>query len=190
MQKPYLRVRRGLIGLCCLLIATAGVAYAAFMSNDVQIPHNTIGTASAHLELSGDGEHFSRQLDGYEFTNLVPGAEPSGERQIFLRNTGSTRLHLSLLLTQPVVTQGGAGHLNLHDVHVGLTPGGTADLLSYSFESFADGQPKLFGPVLEPGQMTALTLQAWIGEGALTDTTEQVVLEDFSMIFGGSPEVV
>jgi len=117
-----LPVVRVIAVLSAVGIVSSLVTFAAIQSTGNALTGNTIQTATANLQISRDGNTYSDNVAGFNFTGLVPGgpAQPAASTYtVYLRNTGTAALRLSL--TVPVVPSV-TGTVDLSKVMVCLTP--------------------------------------------------------------------
>ncbi len=111
----------GVIAVVVLLVS--GVTFAALQSQQAVLKGNSIQTAMADLRLSKDGATYSSSVDGYTFSNIIPGggAFPANGNPIYLMNNGSTTLALKMSLNSGLTNP---DNVDLTKVHVTLTPSG------------------------------------------------------------------
>ncbi len=109
--------------IAAVVVLVSGVTFAALQSQQAVLKGNSIQTAVADLKLSKDGANYASSLDGYTFSNLIPGggAFPANGNPIYLMNNGSTTLALKLSLNPGLTNPDG---VDLTKVHVTLTPSG------------------------------------------------------------------
>lgn len=104
-----------------LTVSMGGVAYAALQSQTVTLTGNSIQTASAGLQVSGNGTTFATSQAGFNFADIIPGgsAVPANGNLAYLRNVGSTALAVKMMVTG---TPANLDNVDLSKVHVIITP--------------------------------------------------------------------
>ncbi len=110
------------IGITAVVLSiVGGVTFGTLQSQAALLKGNTIQTAIASLQLSGDGTNYSSQLEGYNFGNLVPGgqAQPTNGYPIYLKNVGTTPLAIKLSVASGFSNP---NNVDLSKVHVILSP--------------------------------------------------------------------
>jgi len=110
--------KRLVAGAAVLALAVGGVAFALLQSS-ADLTGNSIQTDSAGLFISKDTAIYSVSANGYAFTHVVPGFQPSQAEPVFLENTGSASLALKLSAAKPPTNP---DNIDLSKVKVVLTP--------------------------------------------------------------------
>jgi hypothetical protein len=164
------KVRKHIIGIAAvIIIAAGGLAFALLQSRSV-ITGNTISTASANLLVSADGTHYSQTIPGFSFDGIIPGgyAAPAGGYPIYLKNTGTTPLDLSLAVEDAPSNPDSA---DLNDINFGLTDvsGNTAPR-GFILQLLMNGGLPIEGE-LAPGATRQYKLQALAAHEAALGTT-------------------
>lgn len=119
-QKLPITIKAAVIVLSIIAVS-GGVSYAALYSQQAKLTGNTIQTATANLQLSNDGTHYSDTLVGYTFNGIVPGgpAVPSDGNVVCVKNTGDSPLALKFAITSTPLNPEA---VDLLKVHVIVTP--------------------------------------------------------------------
>ena len=185
MKRLTIPVRRTFLVACISTLVLLGAVYAALLSNFSIVGGSSITSASAYLRVSTDGDHYSEQVSGFDFTNIMPGLnlQPVPGKLVSLRNDGSSRLELHLNV-DPLQ----ASNIDLNHVFLAFTRADTGNLDQYSLSSLTSGHLTRLGVVLNPGQHIDYRLQVRIDEGAIPNTTQPVVLSGINLVFDGSTE--
>jgi hypothetical protein len=101
-----------------LTLAIGGLAFALLQS-EAKLTGNTVQTDSAGLLISRDNIIYGGSTNGYAFTHVIPGSQPSQAERLFLQNTGSAALDIKLRTTSP---PSNPDNIDLSKVKVILTP--------------------------------------------------------------------
>lgn len=167
--------------------AGGGVSFAALISQQAKLAGNTIQTATANLQISGDGTNFSNTQPGFVFSNLVPGAQasPASGYPIYLKNTGGTPLALQIAISSLPTNP---DSIDLSKVHVILAPtsGGSVQNLTIQslIGSYPSGGQSILSPaLLMPGTTAQYKLQIMMDADAVNGPSASINNVDFS--FGG-----
>lgn len=181
-------IRRTVIAVCVIVLAVGGVAYATLFSNLASVGGNTISTTSANLKVSTDGSHYAAQVDGFDFSNIMPGQQlqPAEGKTIFLRNDGTTRLTLNVSANP--LTINADNSIDTSRVYMAFTRANTSDAQQLALSTLTSGQASPLSYTLNPGQEVAYRLQVRVDEGAVSDTTTQSVIGGLTLIFDGAAE--
>ncbi|HET7059801.1 MAG TPA: hypothetical protein VFH99_00565 [Candidatus Saccharimonadales bacterium] len=118
--------------LAALILLVGGVAFALLQSQ-TKLTGNSISTVSTGLLISQNDSNYGPTTAGYNFSGVIPGAQPSQTEHFVLKNTGSTALALKLGVTSMPANP---SNIDLNKVHVILTP--------YSTTTFMPGTPQSF----------------------------------------------
>lgn len=111
-----------LIGITTgIILLATGVTFAALQSQPAVLRGNTIQTAVASLQISQNGSNYSSTVDGYVFSNLIPGGQPmpTNGYSVFVKNVGTTPLALKLSV-KPAISN--PQNVDLSKVRLILTP--------------------------------------------------------------------
>lgn len=190
MKWPVQKMGRSVATATGLVVGAAtGLVVAVLVSNLVFVAGSRITTASANLSVSDDGVSFSRDIPGFEFTNIMPGSQlqPSAGKPLYLRNNGTSRLGLQLKLEPLPITMLGAD-IDLTKFYIALTPVGSDEVREYSLGALMAGEPSSLNLQLDPGQQAQFKMQVRFDHDALQDTSNQLVLDGLNLIFDGTAE--
>lgn len=122
------------IGLITAVIVLAtGATYALLQSAPGLLKGNSVQTAVASLQVSQNGSNYSSSVDGYIFSNLIPGGlpMPTSGYSIFVKNVGTTPLALKLSV-KPTI--GNPQNVDLSKVYLQLTPSPSGTIQKISFQ--------------------------------------------------------
>lgn len=167
-----------------LVLLATGVAFAALQSQPGVLKGNTIQTAVASLQVSQNGSTYSSSVDGYTFSNLIPGGQPmpASGYSIFVKNVGTTPLALKLSV-KPAV--GNPQNVDLSKVRLILTPtpNGTPQSLTLQELISADSTGGLTidqaGHII-PSQVLSYTMRIALDSDAITGPSAMLSNIDFS----------
>ena len=189
----YRQTKRRISWLKLLLLllgivgAGGGVSFAALISQQAKLAGNTIQTATANLQISGDGSNFSNTQPGFVFSNLVPGAQasPANGYPVYLKNAGGTPLALQIAVSSLPTNP---DSVDLSKVHVILTPNSGGSVQNFTLQALigsypAGGQAILSPSLLMPGATAQYKLQIMMDVDAVNGPSASINNVDFS--FGG-----
>jgi hypothetical protein len=188
MKRRGIPARRTVIATCVAVLAAGGVAYAALFSNFATVGGSTISTSSANLKVSTDGINYATHVDGFDFSNIMPGQQlqPEDGKTIYLRNDGTTRLALHIA-ANPLASSS-VTNVDTSRVYLALTRASTTDTQQLPLSSLTSGQASSLSYVLNPGQEISYRLQVRVDEGAVSDTTVQSVIGGLTLVFDGAAD--
>ncbi len=151
--------RRTAVMTIIIIVLAAGLAYALLQSR-ATVTGNTISTANPDLLVSADGINYSHSMPGFSFNGLVPGGYPApagGYYPVFLKNSGNTRLDLSLALDDAPSNPNSA---DLSKLSFDLTDAsGQTAKQDFVLQSLTSGGQPIEG-YLDPGDTREYKLQA------------------------------
>ncbi len=172
----------GIVG--AVIIVVSGVTFAALQSQQAVLKGNTIQTAVANLQVSSNGTTYSNSLDGYVFSSLIPGGQPSplNGYPVYLKNGGSTALALKLAISKPISNP---DNVDLSKVHVILSPLGAGAPQNITLQdlitSTTSGGVALSQMTrLIASQVTGFTLQISMDSDAVSGPSATISDIDFS----------
>jgi hypothetical protein len=112
--------------ITAVMVLVTGVTFAALQSQQAVLKGNSLATAMAELKISKDNSNYATVVDGYTYSNLIPGGSPtpSNGNPIYLQNTGSVALAAKISVNEALSNP---NNVDLSKVHVILLPfgGGT-----------------------------------------------------------------
>lgn len=165
-----------------VMVLVGGVTFAALQSERSVLKGNTISTATAGLQLSSDGEHFSNLANGFNFSGIMPGHR-SPTWNVYLKNTGQTRLNVRFGVGRNIDNPDGVNLANVK-ILVALQGGGGETefpLDQLTSTSHIGGVPlgDEFGP-LQPGETRVYTFQVDMDETAFNGPSATLSNLDFN----------
>jgi hypothetical protein len=125
--------------------------------------------------------HYGNSIAGFDFANMLPGGypAPAGGYPVYLKNTGSTDLDLSLSIP---VTPNNPSETNLDKFSFILTDAdGQASPSSFLIQSLVSGPAPLAGD-LAPGATREYELQA----GMRLDADQGITVSGINLAFIGT----
>jgi hypothetical protein len=165
-------------------IATTLVTFAAIQSTGNALTGNTIQTATASLQISRNDVTYSDNVQGFNFTGLIPGgaAQPTDNSDIvYVKNVGTATLGLSLAVpTEPTVT----GIVDLSKVSVILTGTGTPQ--TFQLSSLIAGNIAIANSSLVVGGKAVYHVQVSMTGDAVTGNG--ATISNLNLSFSGSPQ--
>ncbi len=177
-------ISRAVAVLAAIAVIVGGVTFATLQSQAAILKGNNIQTATASLQLSSNGTNYSSSLDGYAFSNLIPGgvSVPNNGYPIYLKNVGTVPLALRLSVTSTITNP---NNVDLSKVHVILNPtsGGIpqnitlADLIS---ANPTNGIALSQANRITAGQSFAYTIQVSMETDAVSGPTASIDNIDFN----------
>lgn len=98
-------------------ILVTGVTFAALQSQQAALTGNTIQSATADLRIGTSASTFEPARPGFTFKDVVPGgsAMPADGHSMYLRNYGTTPLHIRLVMGG---TLANTSNIDLSKVHL------------------------------------------------------------------------
>lgn len=171
--------KKGAIALLIIGLVT-GLAYA-LMQTQADVSGNTISTGTTNLQISTDGTHYSNSIPGFSFTNMLPGGypAPAGGYPIYLKNTGSTDLDLSLSIPG---TPSNPSDTNLNKLSFVLTEAGSQTGPSNFLIGGLIGGPASLEGELAPGATREYELQATMR----LDADQGITVSGINLTFTGT----
>lgn len=178
---PFIRF----VGLLVAVVTfVSSVTYAALQSQNATLKGNVISTALASLQLSADGTAYSSSLNGYAYTNIVPGGQPMPNtgNPVYIKNTGTSQLQLSLSLGSQFTN---TDNLNLSKVHLILDPfaGGVSQNILLSDLVTPGGVTLTQAAILSPGVSTGYFMRVSLDADAMTGPS--ATLANLDLNFSG-----
>lgn len=109
--------------ITAVMVLVTGVTFAALQSQQAVLKGNSLATAMAELKISKDNFSYATVVDGYTYSNLIPGGSPTpiNGNPIYLQNTGSVALAAKISVNE---TLSNPNNVDLTKVHVILLPFG------------------------------------------------------------------
>jgi hypothetical protein len=109
--------------ITAVMVLVTGVTFAALQSQQAVLKGNSLATAMAELKISKDNSNYSTIVDGYTYSNLIPGGSPTptNGNPIYLQNTGSVALAAKISVNEALSNP---NNVDLTKVHVILLPFG------------------------------------------------------------------
>jgi hypothetical protein len=179
--------RLTLVSVAIMAVVT-GVTFAVLQSQRAVLRGTTIQTASANLLISTDNTNFVSSLSGFNYSSILPGGSPSPAigNPVFVKNTGSTNLAVTMSLEKPVTNP---NNVDLGKVYVILSShtGGAVQRISLQelTAAAATGGVALTQQTrLLAGQSAGYNLQIQMDADALAGS--QATLSDIDFSFGGT----
>jgi hypothetical protein len=170
--------KKGVIALLIVGLVT-GLAYA-LIQTQAEVDGSTISTGSTNLQISADGVNYSNSIPGFSFTNMLPGgyAAPANGYPVYLKNTGSTDLDLSLSIPG---TPSNPSDTNLNKFSFVLTEVGSQTGPSNFLIGGLIGGPAPLEGELAPGATREYELQATMRP----DADQGVTVSGINLAFTG-----
>ncbi len=172
--------------LLALLVTVGGVTFAALQSQPGLLRGNVIQTAVASLQVSPDGTTYGSVMDGYAFSNLIPGGLPTPNNgyPIYVKNIGTTPLALRLSVSSAV---NNPNAVDLTKVHVILAPTGGGAAQNVTLQDLITAQSSgglavNQAPHLNPSEVTSFLVKVSLDNDAVTGPS--AVLSNIDFNFG------
>lgn len=180
-NKSIKAISRAALSIMAIAAIVGGVTFATLQSQAAILKGNTIQTATASLQLSSNGTTYSSSLDGYAFSNMIPGgvAVPNNGYPVYLKNVGGTPLALRLSVVGAVTN---TDNVDLAKVHVILTPtsGGVPQNITLANLIGGTGVALTQATRLTPNQAQAYTIQVSLDADAVSGPSATIGNIDFS----------
>ena len=171
----------GLVALIAVIFTTA--AFAALQSQPGVLRGNTIQTAVASLQVSANGTTFGSTIDGYAFSNLLPGGAPSPTNgyPVYVKNVGTSPLALKLSVAGTVSNP---DNVDLSKVHVIISPltgaGQNLTLQDLIAANTTGGISINQASHIIPSQIASFTIQISLDADAMTGPSATLSNIDFN----------
>lgn len=170
--------------MTAFMIGATGITFAALQSDPGVLRGSSIQTAVASLQVSPNGTTYGSSMDGYAFSNLIPGGQPSPANgyPVYIKNVGTTPLALKLSVS-PSITN--PQNVNLAKVHLVLssTSGGAPQNITLQDLVAANstgGVAITQGSHMLPAQVSSFLMQITMDSDAITGSTASLSTIDFN----------
>lgn len=172
-------------------VTTTLVTFAAIQSTGSALTGNTIQTASASLQISTNNHDYGDNVAGFTFNGLVPGgpAQPQTTTYtVYVKNTGTTSLNLSLNIPTP---PNKVGTVDLSKVTLLLAPATAPGMPSFPTQiiplsHLLAGQVLIDHSAVAVGSTVAFHVQVSMAADAVEGSGATISGLDLS--FSGSPQ--
>jgi hypothetical protein len=127
-------IARAVMVVSAVAVLATGVTYAALQSKQASLTGNTISTASADLRIGTSASTFSNTRSGFDFINIVPGAQPAPTdgNAFYLKNYGTAPLALKVAISS---VPANISTVNLDKVYLTFTRVDTTTTQKFSVAS-------------------------------------------------------
>jgi len=153
-------------------IVSSMATFATLQTTGHAFTGNIISTAASSLQvsLSGDNGTWHDSLPGFTFSGLVPGGSASSEKDLFVKNTSTSVVALTLSVpSTPTVS----GSVDFSKVYLWITPTNVSNRVSGSAQKIAlssliSSPVNLDGSSLVYGQAVEFGIRVTMDAGAVT----------------------
>jgi hypothetical protein len=177
---------RAITVIASVAVLATGVTFAALQSQQAVLTGNTIQTATADLKIGTSATSFASSRTGFTFSEVVPGAAPTGplSNSFYLKNYGTPALALKIAVSS---TPTNTSNVDLSKVYLVLTRIDTNSVQKLSVASLVAGYGS--GAVamtdnLAGGSVAQYKAQISMDADAFTGTSADITGID--LVFTGS----
>lgn len=121
MKRNKTTIIRAFGVVAATIALVGGVTFAALQSQLGVLHGNSIQTAIASLQVSTNNVSFASSIDGFVFSNIIPGGQPTPTNgyPVYIKNAGTSSLALKLSVKGPVSNP---DNVDLSKVHIIFEP--------------------------------------------------------------------